>query len=96
MLDRERRLRYPLAVLRDLEGEADLARMLYAGLKHEDPDLTVEQVAEMVDLEMLEDLTEPLKRATGGMVDLSSVLGSVAEADDETDEDAEGNGAAES
>lgn len=73
-LDRERRLRYPLGVLNDLQGDADLAKILYAGLKHEDPELTVEKVGELVDLEMLPELAEPLKKATGGMIDLSRLL----------------------
>ncbi|HSH45231.1 MAG TPA: hypothetical protein VK966_05220 [Longimicrobiales bacterium] len=82
-LDRERHLRFPLGVLRDIQGDdADMVTILHTGLKHEDPELTVEQVGEMIDLEMLPELTEPLKKATGGMIDLGRLL--------DADEDAEG------
>ncbi|MFW6202560.1 MAG: hypothetical protein ACOC8B_08275 [Gemmatimonadota bacterium] len=73
-LDKERRLRFPIGVMRDLE-DADLATILHAGLVHEDPDLTVEQVGQMIDLEMLPELAEPVKRATSGMVDIAHILG---------------------
>ena len=66
-LDRLRHLRYPLGVLRDIET-TDLATVLWLGLKHEDAELTVEQVGEMYDLSMMPDLVEPLRKATGGLV----------------------------
>lgn len=69
-LDRVRHLRYPLGVLRGITVDTDLAEVLYLGLKHEDEELTAEQVGEMIDLEMMPSLADPLKRATGGLVNV--------------------------
>ena len=74
-LDKERRLRYPLGELKGLDGDQDVATLIWLGLKHEDGALTVEQVGEMVDLEMLPSLIEPLKKASAGAIDLSKILG---------------------
>lgn len=77
MLDRERRLRYPFGVLREMRekfGEAaltggmkdeNLPEMLLLGLKHEDPTLTVEQVESMVDLENLKEVVQAMTKALG-------------------------------
>jgi len=76
-LDRERRLRYTLGVMRKIreefgkdaveEGFAndDLAKLFLYGLQHEDPDLTLEQVEEMVDGENLKSLTDAMVEAFG-------------------------------
>lgn len=78
-LDRTRRLRYPLGVLHGYTGEGDvgtaLADLLHRGLKHEDPDLTVEEVGEIVDLEMIPNLIEPLRKATGGLANVEALFG---------------------
>lgn len=72
-LDRTRHLRYPLGVLHGIEefGLKDLPKMLYLGLKHEDEEITEEALGEMVDLEMLPDLAEPLRKATAGLFDIT-------------------------
>lgn len=69
-LDRVRHLRYPLGVLRGITVDTDLAEVLYLGLKHEDDELTAEQVGEMIDLEMMPSLADPLRKATGGLVNV--------------------------
>lgn len=75
-LDKVRHFRFPLSVLRSIQGDGDssLENLLYLGLKHEDPDLTPEAVADMVSLDMLEQLKEPLKKATGGLIDLDALF----------------------
>lgn len=79
-LDRKRHLRFPLGVLKDIaDTDADVLTMIWLGLKHEDPELTIEQVGEIVDLEMLPTLTDALKKASGGMLDLTGMVGSVVE-----------------
>jgi hypothetical protein len=67
-LDRTRRLRYPLGVLHGITNDTPLDKVLWLGLKHEDAELTVEQVGDMIDLEMMPALAEPLRKATGGLV----------------------------
>lgn len=74
-LDKERRLRFPLSALKQIEDDSSLGRILYLGLKHEDEDLTQEYVEEMVSLDMLDDLKAPLKAATGGLIDLDRLFG---------------------
>lgn len=77
-LDRERHLRYSLKTLREMQealgastfatglDQTAIGRVLWYGLRHEDPDLTVEAVEELVDLESLEDVMAAIVRATGG------------------------------
>lgn len=73
-LDRERHFRFPISALRALEGDSSLEQLLFLGLKHEDPELTREQVGEIVSLDMLDQLKEPLKKATGGIIDLDKLF----------------------
>lgn len=73
VLDRERHLRYPLSALREIDGNASLDFLLWLGLRHEDADLTQEQVADFVDLAMLPSLRDPLKQASGGQIDLGKL-----------------------
>lgn len=76
-LDKVRHLRYTLGTrkrllqeiggeeaLNDLTGDKMAILLLY-GLKHEDPDLTLEQVEEMVDLENLPVVVEAFAKAMG-------------------------------
>lgn len=76
MLDKERRLRYSFKTRRTLieqigeeklrkMGGDDLCTVLWYGLKHEDPDLTVDQLEEMVDLENLTEIVDAMTRAMG-------------------------------
>lgn len=74
-LDRVRHLRFPLGVLRNIEADTDLATVLHLGLKHEDEELTAEDVGEMIDLEMMPDLVEPIRKATGGLVNVGLLFG---------------------
>lgn len=74
MLDRERRLRFPLSALKEMGEDSTLDHVLWLGLRHEDEELTQDQVADMIDLEMLPDLREPLKRATAGRMDLAKLF----------------------
>lgn len=76
-LDRTRYLRYPLAVLKQLQSdqtERTLGQILFIGLQKDDPDLTLERVEDLIDLENLHLLFAPVKRATGGLVDLSKLF----------------------
>lgn len=88
-LDKKRHLRYPLATLRAITDDADLITILHLGLKWEDENLTEEEVGEIVDLEMLHELADPLKKATGGLVDVNALLGIAA--DEASEGGAEGN-----
>lgn len=90
MLDRERRLRFPLSAVKEMDEGTSLDRLLWLGLRHEDPDLTQEQVADMIDMEMLLDLRDPLKKATAGRFDLEKIFRAVDES-----EEVEGEGEAE-
>jgi hypothetical protein len=92
-LDRTRHLRFPLGVLRGIEADTQLATVMYLGLKHEDPELTVEQVGEMIDLEMMPGLVEPLKIATGGLVDAGVLFGFANTNGAQAEGGAEGNAA---
>lgn len=78
-LDRTRHLRYSLGTVRKImeEFEVDdpekipldvtnLGKFLWYGLKHEDPDLTVEDVEEMVDMQNIVPLHEAVGEAMGG------------------------------
>jgi len=79
-LDRPRHIRYTLRALREIRTEfgedaltrgvsADsVAKLLWFGLRHEDPDLTIEQVEEMVDLENLDEVMRAVGVATSGRV----------------------------
>ncbi len=73
---RTRYLRYPLTVLKALQSEPNqsLGNILLLGLRAADPDLTLEQVEDMIDLEDLNILFAPVKRATGGLIDLSKLF----------------------
>jgi len=75
-LDRTRYLRYPLKVLKQLQNEPNrtLGDILLLGLQADDPALTIEQVEDMIDLENLNTLFAPVKRATGGLIDLSRLF----------------------
>lgn len=75
-LDRPRRVRYPLGILRKMQDEMGAAfmgamqvekitKILWYGLIHEDPNLTEEQVDNMVDLENLSEVTAAVAKATG-------------------------------
>jgi hypothetical protein len=74
-LDKTRHLRFPLSALHAIAENPSLEHVLYLGLKHEDDTLTPESVGDLVGLDMLDSLQEPLKKATGGLVDLSAVFG---------------------
>lgn len=74
-LDRQRHLRFPLGTLRNMDESSDVVSVLYLGLKHEDPELTEEQVGGLVDLEMMPTLVEPLRQATGGLINLKVMFG---------------------
>lgn len=76
-LDKRRYLRYPLKVLRGLQAEgaaASLGQILFLGLKEDDPELKLEDVEALIDLENLPTLFEPVKKATGGLIDLTKVF----------------------
>ncbi len=76
-LDKLRHLRFSLRTMREvreefgkdalasgLEGDS-VAKMLWYGLKHEDPELTPEIIEDIVDLEQLSDVMEAVAQATG-------------------------------
>ena len=77
MLDKERRFRYTLRVLEDIAKEfgenalsveltgKKLAKVLWYGLKHEDPALTVDALEDLIDLENLPEVLEAMKKAMG-------------------------------
>lgn len=82
MLDKERTLKFTLnslvyaeengVDLQNLGKEGsiklkDLRTLLYAGLMHEDKDLTPEKVGEMIDFNNLEEITEALTKAFGSV-----------------------------
>ena len=78
MLDRKRFLRYTLGTLRRIReelgtealeagvSEEKLARVLWHGLKEDDPSLRPEQVEDLVDLQQLPVLVSALQMAMGG------------------------------
>jgi len=74
-LDRVRHLRFPIGVLRPemFEG-ATLSRILWLGLRGDDPDLTEETVNDLIDLETLPSLRDALKKASSGMIDLKKLF----------------------
>ncbi len=77
-LDHRRYLRYTLGTLRKIrqefgekalsEGvtEEKLAKVLWYGLVGDDPDLKVEAVEEIIDLEHLPEVTKAMRMAMGG------------------------------
>lgn len=79
-LDRVRYLRYPLGLLEEIKREIGddsfeqgfsgmkLVKMLWYGLRGDDPELTQEQVGDLVDLENLVEVTAALQKATGQKV----------------------------
>lgn len=76
-LDRTRYLRYPLAVLKQLQSEGadkSLQQILLLGLQKDDPALTLEQLEDIVTLENMHVLFEPMRKATGGLIDLSRLF----------------------
>lgn len=89
-LDRKRYLRFPLAALRQIDENTDLVTILYLGLRHEDEDLTEDDVGEIIDLEMLKDLTEPLRKATAGLINVDALFG-IENGDAPEEGGAEGN-----
>lgn len=73
-LDRKRHFRYSLATMRQLEekfgglsfeGIGETIHAIYLGLKHEDDELTEEQVAEMIDGQNLGEVTRAMAKALG-------------------------------
>ena len=83
-LDCRRYLRYPLKVLKSLQAEgaaASLGQILFLGLKTDDPELTLDFVESLIDLESLPTLFGPVKKATGGLIDLSRVFEDMVEKD---------------
>lgn len=78
LLDRERRLRYTLGDLRRIREEfgedalkagvteEKLAKILWYGLKRDDPTLKVEEIEELIDLPDLPELVKALGVAMGG------------------------------
>lgn len=76
-LDRTRYLRYSLGTLREIRAEFGaealakgieddaVAKFLWYGLRHEDAELTVEAVEEMVDLQNLPMVLDAVSEATG-------------------------------
>jgi hypothetical protein len=75
-LDKERFLRFPLGALKKLQEQkgTSLAQLLLLGLQKDDPALTLEQLEDLIDLENLHTLFGPVKKATGGLVDLSKIF----------------------
>lgn len=77
MLDKERHLRYTWStrkkIIADAGGEEkfqklsgeNLPRVLWFGLTHEDPNLTVEQVEDSLDLARLEEYADAMLKAMG-------------------------------
>lgn len=59
--------------LADLQGDNGgfdfkyLRALLYAGLKHEDKELTLEDVGELIDMDNMETVTSKLEEAMGGL-----------------------------
>ena len=78
VLDRPRRLRYTLGTLRRIReefGEAvlssgvaedKLAKILWYGLRTDDPSLKPEDIEELIDLQQLPELVKALEVAMGG------------------------------
>lgn len=59
-----------LAELGEKKENFDLAflrAMLYAGLKHEDKELTLEEVGDLIDMDNMEEVTEKLGEAMQGL-----------------------------
>lgn len=80
-LDRTRRVRYSLRTLRELCEEfgvdldeldelelkiSTLGKFLWYGLRHEDPELTVEDVEDLVDMQNIQPLRDAVLEAIGG------------------------------
>jgi hypothetical protein len=94
-LDKERRLRFSLKTMRELREEFgentlatglsqdSIAKFLWHGLKHEDPELTIEQVEEIVDLEQLDEILDAVATATGKRGRLEEVKTAVAAVSDQ-------------
>ena len=98
-LDKQRFLRFPLSVLKSLQKQKDgeersLGDILLMGLKADDPSLTLEQIDEMIDLENIKELFGPVKKATGGLIDLSKVFKGMDDADPQTPSPATGQSSA--
>ena len=83
-LDKQRFLRFPLSVLKVLQKEGadrSLSDIMFMGLKADDPALTLAQVEEMIDLENLPALYEPVRKASGGLINLAKVFKDLVEQD---------------
>ncbi len=95
MLDKKRRLRFSLKTMRLLReefgdktlttglGQDSIGKFLWYGLKHEDPELTIDQVEEMIDLEQLTEVLEAIAKATGNRGKLEQLKVAVAAASDD-------------
>lgn len=80
MLDKERTLKFDLNALVDVEDNLGfslaeledkmsiktLRVLLHAGLLHEDPELTQQDVGRMIDFENLAEVQDALSKALGG------------------------------
>lgn len=80
MLDKERTLKFDLNTLIDVEDKLGfslaeledkvtikvLRTLLHAGLVHEDPELTEQQVGSFIDFENLAEVQQALVKAMGG------------------------------
>lgn len=77
MLDRQRYLRFSLRTMREMRAKFgpdalkegfdtnSIAELLWFGLRGEDPELTVEAVEELVDMEQLAEVMAAVSLATG-------------------------------
>jgi hypothetical protein len=79
LADRVRHLRYSFRTLREMQTdeqakENNLLRYLWFGLRHEDPDLTMEMIEDLCDLQGYEDLRRAVNLATGGIVALPPLV----------------------
>ncbi|WP_240511862.1 gene transfer agent family protein [Paludifilum halophilum] len=77
-LDKQRRFKFDLNALTELEdalgkpvtqlndgtvGMRELRAMIWAGLLHESPDLTLRETGDIIDLERIEEITEKVTEA---------------------------------
>lgn len=80
-LDRDRYLKFNLNSIRILEKEHNIAldkleeefsmdsvqRILHVGLLKDDPDLTFEEVGELVDMSNIQEVVDALAKSLGGL-----------------------------
>lgn len=85
-LDRTRYLRYTLATMRTIREEFGkelaagisddkLAKVLWYGLRGEDPTVTIEQVEEAIDLENLSTVMDAMRKAMGQKARVERIAG---------------------